>query len=326
MTMPIRMSSVSILLAFACLGWTGSVAAEPAPMNPQAPQNAQPGTQAAKPPVIEILQLDNPNRSTGLQVGDLLERRLLVKVAQPYQLAASALPLKGELHDGIELADIHLEKQAAEAATLYTLSMRYQVFATATTPAILQLPAMQIALNGGPEALTIKVPAWRFWFSPLAVADIRLAKAALQPQAPPSPLPLSEDYLYLAVAIGLLIAGLGGLIYVHAEGRWLPFMGGAFARAYRQIRRLPRSPQHETQALLRLHQAFDQVYGASLFTAGIDDFIAGHPQFRPARDDIATFFSRSGQRLFSGRSTDARLFDELLALARRLRHCERGLA
>lgn len=326
MTMPLRLSSAFTLLALVGLGWISPAAADLVPAKPHAPQDAEPGMQAAKPPVIEILRLDNPARSTGLQVGDLLERRLQVKIAQPYQLAASALPLKGEQHDGIELADIHLEKQAAEAYTRYTLSMRYQVFATATTPAILQLPAMRIALNGGPDALAIEVPAWRFWFSPLAVADMRLAKAALQPQAPPSPISLSEDYLYLAVAIGLLVAGLGGLVYVHAEGRWLPFMGGAFARAYRQIRRLPRSPKHETQALLRLHQAFDQVYGASLFAADIDDFIAGHPQFRPARADIATFFSRSGQRLFGGQTGDARLFDDLLALARRLRHCERGLA
>jgi mxaA protein len=117
-----------------------------------------------------------------------------------------------------------------------------------------------------------------------------------------------------------------GLVYVHADRRWLPFMGGAFAHAYRQIRRLPRTQQHESQALLALHQAFDKINGASLFPAGIDDFIARHPQFAGAREEIVTFYRHSGQRLFSEQPVDTHFFEALLTLARRLRHCERGLA
>ena len=77
--------------------------------------------------------------------------------------------------------------------------------------------------------------------------------------------------------------------------------------------------------MLELHQAFDHINGASLFAAGIDDFIARHPQFSGARAEISTFYARSGQHLFSGRTGDAHFFEELLALARHLRHCERGL-
>lgn len=309
MTMP-RLSSL-LLTLFLTFGLSGNIAAA----------GLAPGEQE-----VRLLQLDNPERSTGIQLGDRLERRLQVEVAQPYQLANSALPIKGSNHDGIELVEIRLDKQASGQSTRYTLSLHYQVFSAATKPSILQLPAERIALNGGPKALAVEIPAWRFWFSPLAAGDIGLAKASLQPQAPPSPIALSDDYLYLAVSIALLIAGLVGLVYVHADRRWLPFMGGAFAHAYRRIRRLPRSARYEAQALLELHQAFDKVNGASLFAAGIDDFIARHPQFVAARQEIAAFYTRSSQRLFSEQPVDAHFFENILTLARRLRHCERGLA
>lgn len=308
MTMSRLPMLIALLLATAWLNCTAATAAEPAT------------------PEIRLLRLDNPTRSTGLQIGDHLERKLQVEIAQPYQLATSALPLKGANHGGIELADIRMDKETTGRSTVYTLSLRYQVFSASTKPAILQLPAQKLALNGGPKALAVYIPAWRFWFSPLAAGDIKLAKASLQPQAPPSTIDLSNHYLWLATAVACLIAGLAGLVYVHADRRWLPFMGGAFARAYRQIRRLPRTQQHEAKALLQLHQAFDQINGTSLFAAGIDDFIARHPQFAGARDDITAFYMRSGQRLFSGQPAGTRFFDELLALARRLRHCERGLA
>jgi mxaA protein len=308
MTMPIRQISLMPLIFVAWLGCMANAIAEP-----------------AAGPELKMLQLENPGRSTGIQIGDYLERRLQVEIAQPYQLSASALPLKGTSHDGIELADIRMERKAAERSSTYTLTLRYQVFSPSTKPAILQLPAEKIGLNGGPKALAVEIPAWRFWFSPLATADIGLAKAAMQAQAPPSPIALSDHYNGLAAAITCLILGLAGLIYVHADRRWLPFMGGAFARAYRQIRRLPRDQQHVAKALLQLHHAFDQVNGASLFAGGIDDFITRYPQFAGARGEIAAFYARSSQHLFSGQTGDARFFEELLPLARRLRHCERGL-
>lgn len=116
------------------------------------------------------------------------------------------------------------------------------------------------------------------------------------------------------------------MIYVHADRRWLPFMGGPFAQAYRQIRRLPKITASEPQALQQLHQAFDRIHGASVFSADIDTFIAQHPQFAGARDDIAQFFAQSNQRLFAGKTASHGLHDQLLNLARRLRHAERGLA
>ena len=317
MTMPIRLITLTPLIFTAWLGCMTTAAAEPVGAESAGVQPA--GTE------LKILRLQNPARSTGIQIGDYLERRLQIEIAQPYQLSANALPLKGASHDGVELADIHMDTKTSAQSSIYTLTLRYQVFSPSTKPAILQLPPEKLALNGGPKALAVEIPAWRFWFSPLATADIGLAKAAMQPQAPPSPIALSDHYNGLAVAIACLILGLAGLVYVHADRRWLPFMGGAFAQAYRQIRRLPRTPQHEGKALLQLHQAFDQINGASLFAAGIDDFIARYPQFAGARTEIAAFYTRSGQHLFTGQTGDARFFDELLTLARRLRHCERGL-
>ncbi|WP_240032034.1 nonribosomal peptide synthetase MxaA [Pseudomethylobacillus aquaticus] len=314
----LRLLTLTVLFA---LGWLASGAALAGQAVP-----AVASTEHAADAEIRVLELHNPKRSTGIQIGDYLERRLQVEIAQPYQLAISALPLKGTNRHGIELADVRLEKTSVSASTIYTLLLRYQVFAASTSPAILQLPAERIALNGGPRALVLEVPAWHFWFSPLAAGTVGLAKTNLQPQVPPALISLSKHYQRLALGLLCLLAGLTGLVYVHADRRWLPFMGGAFAQAYRHIRRLPPTQQHEAQALLHLHQAFDRVHGVSLFAAGVDDFVAAHPQFLSLREDIAAFYAQSSQRLFTGQAGDAHFIDGLLTLARRLRHCERRLA
>jgi mxaA protein len=272
-----------------------------------------------------VLRITNPQQSIGIHIGDVLSRRIEIEVSPPYQISNNALPLKGSIQNGIELADMAIHAEQQNNHTLYTIELRYQVFANAPTPVVLQLPAESIALTGGPKAAFIQIPVWRFWFSPLVAANIRTAKDSLQPQFKPALVDSSQDQARLAAFLGLAIVGLFGLIYVNADGRWLPFMNGAFAQAHRGLRKLRKNKSQKTQALFCMHQAFNKIHGATLFAGDIASFVAAHPEFSRARAEIESFFERSGKALFAEQNDGGEaLVDDLIALSRRLRDCERG--
>ncbi|KAF0842791.1 mxaA protein [Methylovorus glucosotrophus] len=269
------------------------------------------------------IRIENPSRNVGLTIGDVLTRTVSVDLPPGFRIAKSALPQKGSQQQGIELVDVKLEEKSAGKGMHYTLTLRYQIFAHRTQPSVLQLPAETIAATGDKQAVTIPVPAWRFWLSPLAASTMASAKANVMPELPPAPIATQEHKLRLYACLGLLAAGVLGLLYINAERAWLPMMGGPFAQAYRRLKRLPAA---STQAAyLVLHQAFNRTYGSSLFAADIPAFIAQHPRFAPLQADIEAFFQASAASLFAGRQseTENKVKAGLLHLCRQLRDCER---
>lgn len=286
-----------------------------------------PHTAIAQEPAARIVKIINPSYSNGIHIGDIMERKVVFEAGAPYQISRTALPTKGARQEGIELADIQIGTSQRDRKTRYEIALRYQIFAHAATPVVMQLPAETFALTGGPQALSIKLPGWRFWFAPLVVADINTAKDNLQPQYKPTLINPGTHQYRLAVFLGLLLTGLFGLVYINADRRWLPFMNGAFAQAHRKIKRLPNMPAKEKQALLSLHQAFNTVYGANLFAPDLTQFIEAHPRFAKVRTEIEAFFEQSNKSLFAQASHDhAQFFADLTTFSKRLRDCERGVA
>lgn len=278
----------------------------------------------AGPETARILPPANPS-SVGVHVGDVLKRSFVVEVAQPYQISRASLPAQGTRRDGIELNDIQISSEAKGEHTHYRVKLVYQVFAHTNTPSVMQLPAEQLALTGGPQALTVKLPAWRFWFSPLANGRVDNAKQLMMPQQP-TPLLDTRRHLHAAWACAAVaLLALISLVYINADRRWLPFMGGAFAQAHRRLRKLltPADSAASEQGWLVLHHAFNKVYGANVFAGDVDDFVARHPQYARLHADIRAFFTRSGHALFGGQAQGAELRDYLLGLSRQLRDCER---
>jgi mxaA protein len=284
-------------------------------------------TAIAQESAARILKIINPSHSNGIHIGDIMERKVVIEASIPYQISRAALPVKGTRQEGIELTNIQISTTQHDQKTLYEIALRYQVFAHAATPVVMQMPAETFALTGGPQALSVKLPGWRCWFAPLVVADIHTAKDNLQPQYKPSLINSSAHQYRLAVFLGLLLTGLLGLVYINADRRWLPFMNGPFAQAHRRIKRLPNTPAKEKQALISLHQAFNKVYGANLFAPDLAQFIAAHPEFAEVRAEIETFFEQSNKSLFAQASHDhAQFIADLIAFSKRLRDCERGVA
>jgi len=269
------------------------------------------------------ISIQNPSRNVGLKIGDVLTRTVSVDLPPGFRIAKSALPQKNSQQQGIELAEVTLDETSVGKAMHYTLTLRYQIFAHRAQASVLQLPEETIAATGDKQAVTITVPAWRFWLSPLAASTMASAKANVMPELPPAPIATQEHKLRLYACLALLALGLLGLLYINAERAWLPLMGGPFARAYRRLKRLPES---STQAAyLLLHQAFNRTYGSSLFATDIPAFIAQHPRFAPLQADIEAFFQASAASLFAGRQNETghTVKADLLKLCRQLRDCER---
>lgn len=275
---------------------------------------------------VKIIRLTNPAASNGVRIGDILQRVVEVETPDGVQLAKTSLPLKGDNRNGIELRDISVERLKVDGYQHYQIAISYQVFANANYPVVMQLPAEHFALTGGAHALSIDIPAWHFWYSPLVSAGIKNAKGQLQPQYKATLLDLNIHHNRFVMSLVALIVGALGLIYVNADKRWLPFMGGVFAKAHRRIKQLPKKQATEKVALMYLHQAFNQAYGANLFANEVDVFLERHPKFVKLKTEIHGFFNESNAILFGQhQNNQAHYVKELAKLSKRLRDCERGV-
>ncbi|MGQ3090036.1 MAG: hypothetical protein ACT6QZ_04040 [Methylophilus sp.] len=281
------------------------------------------------------VKVTDPAASSGVHIGDVLSRTVVVYAPTAYTLADNALPKKGSKHDGIELVDVVLQTQSASDHTQYTLQLSYQVFAVSTYPSVMHLPAEKLTFSGASAtttATTAEVPAWGFWFSPLVTGGTATAKKNLQPEFKTPLIDSHADQQRLGLFLTLLIASLAALLYINADGHWLPFMGGAFARAHRQLKRLakssrPKTAAEEKKALVYLHQAFNQHYGANIFARDIEEFMRLRPGFQGMQQQITQFFEASNQSLYDVKTRDSRqVIEHLLQLSKQLRDCERGVA
>lgn len=275
------------------------------------------------------LNVINPARSYDVQIGDVLTRHIELSLPAQAQLAKESLPRKGSKLQGIELVNVRSEqKQSGDQRTL-SLHLDYQVFASSDKPSVMQLPELKLQVEGSEEVLD--VPAWRFWFSPLVVSNAGKAGVNMQPQFR-APLVNTQPLQLWLLAFGVLTAlGALALLYINAEKKWLPFMGGAFAHAHRKIKRLKPGPAATKEAFYHMHAAFNTWYGGNCFAQDIDQFVQQNPRFGRSREQIARFFACSNDYLFLDQAQDgangaAQTMQELKQLSKQFRHCERGVA
>ena len=274
---------------------------------------------------VKILSTINPPTSNNIQMGDVLSRSIEVEVAAAYQLPKASLPMKGESRNGIELRDINVQTSKGSSTTIYKITLSYQVFVSAAKPVVMELPDEHLALIGGAKALSIDIPAWKFWYAPLVAEGITNAKDNMQPQSKPVLIDLNLHRTRIWAALALLATGLLGLVYVNADKRWLPFMNGAFAQAHRNIKKLGNNQTANRNALMHMHQAFNKIYGANLFANELEHFLAANPKFLKMKQEITQFFEQSNAALFANQAASATQLQQLKTLSKRLRDCERGV-
>lgn len=286
-------------------------------------------TEVAK--VAEIVSIANPASTYAVQIGDKLSRIVILDIPAPYKIADSAFPKKGSKNKGVELVGVDVASEQQKSQTLYTVNLIYQSFINPSKPTVLQLPAEKFVLTGGAKAETLEVPAWGFWQSPIVTGGIETAQKNIQPEAKPPLVSIGAHKTRLVLFASMLVASLFALLYMNADGNWLPFMGGAFAKAHRQLKRLAKSSDtktaaHEKQALVYIHQAFNQHFGANMFARDIEQFVVKHSSFKKMKDDIAQFFNASNQSLYAVELRNSqKIITDLAQLSKQLRDCERGV-
>lgn len=287
---------------------------------------------------VVTMQLQDPERVVGYTVGDVLTRHLTVTIKKPYKLVPESLPIvgyqkryKGQLL-GIDLGDIkHSTKDNGDSVT-HDLTLKYQVWTNKTIVKPGALPAEYLHIinveSKGKEVVKFRIPSFEFNISPIAAfGQIKIEDDMSKYRGP-----LFLDNVLLKQRLNILLSvfalSLLGLLYMLGKHAWLPRMGGPFAKSYREIRKLPNTPEGLQNAVSSVHAALNSTAGNSLFSVNLDDFLAKKPAFKAIQSEMAQFFGLSRQVFFEPNAQHSVGNDPIQWLAqfcRRCRDCERGL-
>lgn len=276
--------------------------------------------------VSRIRAVQNPPAHYAVHIGDVLVRRVDIDTPAGVQLEASQLPKPGQRVEDILL--LRIDRDTGESSADQThqrLTLHYQVFHTATEAVALSLPAVVLPLSDGSQ---LTLPAWKFWYAPLAKSSLSKVKAELLPFATAPNMPTAGLKIALLTSLGLMALSLLTLCYLKLDWHWLPWMRGPFSRAYARIRTLHASQQPEALAQMatEIHAALNQVYGQCLFASDIPRFVSLTPRYAKASTTLTDFFALSNHLLFAQSASSPAVSQQLLACSKLLRDCERGAA
>ncbi|HEY8084230.1 MAG TPA: hypothetical protein VIE69_01345 [Methylophilaceae bacterium] len=243
------------------------------------------------------LQVFNPERDVAYTIGELVPRTLVLEAQSPLKLVDTSLPIpgyerrwKGQV-TGIELHSITKSQSLGLGSTVYILNLTYQVFTSGTVTRPAFLPAETIKFTDGKNIISYRIPEWGFRISPIALFGTVKVEADMSKYRGPLLLDPTPQQQHLKILLTVFGISLLGLLYILGMNTWLPRMGGPFARAYRDLRKLPDTPQGLQQSVERVHKAFNLTAGTSVFNA--EGFIASKPAFAGLKADIDQFFSLS---------------------------------
>jgi len=273
-----------------------------------------------------------PARDVGYTVGDVITRTAILEAPKNLTLFDTSIPIVGNEKkkrgkgNGIELKEVKFDKHTGVTTNRYTLQLTYQVFTRSVTSRPAALPPEFVKFGGKEEkSFEVRIPSWSFRISPLAVYGSVVVEKDMSGFQGPLLLDATQHKQMLWGLLGVLAAALLGLLYVLGTSTWLPRMGGPFARAFRDLKKLPDTAEGLSQAVARLHQAFNMTAGSSVFN--IAAFIELKPGFAPVGGDINRFFALSRTVFFE--PTAAHDIENPMAwlkqFCRRCRDCERGL-
>jgi len=290
---------------------------------------------------IVTIETKDPVKLVGYTVGDVIEREVILTIRAPYKLIDTSLPItgyekryKGQLI-GIELKSINHIKEEHKNYTTHRIKLAYQVFTNNVVAKNAALGPEYINLintKNSKDLVKYRIPSLDIAISPIAIFGQVKIENNMSPFLGPLLMSNENEKQWLKVALGFLTVSLIGLLYILGKHAWLPRMGGAFAKAYRTLRKTPDTTEGLKQAVSAVHQSLNSTAMMSVFNDNLDTFLARHPNFSPLRSEIQQFFDLSRQVYFEpnfkpepahGTSSDPHQW--LIQFARRCRDCERGL-
>lgn len=290
---------------------------------------------------IVSIKTVEPTKLVGYTVGDVIEREVTLTIKAPYKLIETSLPIpgyekryRGQLI-GIELKSINHEKDASKHETTHHLKLAYQVFTNNVVAKNAALGPEYINLintTNSKEVVKYRIPLLSIAVSPIAIFGAVKVENNMSPFLGPLLMPKINETQIFKVSLIVLALSLLGLLYIVGKHAWLPRMGGAFAKAHRQVRKTANDTAGLQQAVSIVHQAINSTAGMSVFNDNTSIFLHAHPKFTPLRAEFEAFFGLSRQVYFEPSFKLHHAFAAaenphqwLVQFTRRCRDCERGL-
>lgn len=262
---------------------------------------------AAAPEIIQP-------RTFGYLLGDVLEQRVRLD-GEPQAFVPVQLPSTGRVNLGLMRRSVGQERDAQGRNWLV---LRYQIVNAPQELATWQIPAVKLSSETGNG--TLDIPAWSFSVSPFTSPDQvqKRGMSALRPDHVSAAVDMAPYDRRITISLGLLLATLlawGGWVAwrVINRGRQLPF-----ARAWRDVRRLPES---EPSGWRRLQHALNDAAGQVVRLNTLDRLIARVPYLAAERAALEQFCKEANALFFSRSAAANRI--SVRELARRLHLLER---
>jgi mxaA protein len=281
----------------------------------------------AAPDAVLRVEASEP-RAYGYQVGDHVQRSVVVHVPDGWRLDEATLPRPGGRGQALELRQV-LRRTAAGGRRL-ELDLDYQVFLAPANVRTVEIAPLRLRFAGASRNEEVLVEAWPITIAPLVPVQPpnRRGFGELQPDKPPLPIDTGaarQRLVAMAVVAALLLAWLA---IVHFGPPWAAARKRPFGVAWRRLRGLAANPADAPwrEACVQLHEALNRSAGEVLFERGLDAFIARRPAFAGLHDELLRFLRSSRAQFFGGepRQRDDGIW--LRGLCRRCRDAERGIA
>ena len=308
---------------------TGAAAAQPAstaPSSAAAPLSA-PALRGGPAPLVLQASTREP-RAYGYQVGDTLQRQVLIQVPAGLVLDAASLPLAGARGQAIELRALRLQSQAVPGGQRQVLQLDYQVFLAPKEVRTLEIAPITLRYTGPPRDQALRIDAWPVTVAPLLPLAVspRQGLGDLQPDIAPPRVDASALQQRLAVWAGAALLLAGWLVWARLGWPWWQRRHLPFGQAWARLRQLPDVPDdaQARAACQRLHRALDDSAGQVLFEAGLAGWLARQPAFAPLQADLAQFLALSQQLFFAPGAATPLDGAWLRALSRRCCQAERA--
>lgn len=269
-------------------------------------------------------------RAYGYQVGDHVQRHVVVHAPAGWILDEASLPRPGGRGTALELRSVQRRTSAAGSGQRIEIDLDYQVFLAPAAVRTVEIAPIALRFSGAARTEDLRIDAWPVTIAPLVQveAPTRRGLGELQPDRPPllrdTSAPRTRLLAWAAIAL-LLIATLA---VAYLGPPWRAARNRPFGVAWRQLRRLPAQPGEEAwrAACVQLHEALNRTAGEVLFERDLDAFVQRHAGFAPLREELQRFLHTTREQFFGGAPRSADDGRWLVALCRRCRDAERGLA
>lgn len=274
---------------------------------------------------VPSIETDEP-RAFGYQVGDLVQRRVVLHLPEGWSLDADSIPKPGARGQPLELRRIERREQREAGGVRHELSLHYQVFFAPTAVRTFEMPPFRLALRGPAREEALRVEAWPVTVAPLVPVEVspRTGLGELRPDRPPPLRDLAAVQRRLAVWAGLALLLAAALAALHVGLPWYARRHRPFGQAWPALKRLaPAADDAQWRAACRrLHEALDRSAGEVVFERTLERFVAARPAFAPLHDELRRFLQLSHREFFAGAPRAADDARWLVGLARRCRDAE----